>query len=215
MNGRISNTSKVLVAMCLTLVFTSFALSQKKESDIKLEAVSFINGYDLEARQSTDLRRQFKLLYALAPAAVAAGEPKKAEIYANKLMSVARKMESEHKYAPFYPALATHTSNIVLGRIAFDAGNIDKAKEYLLAAVQMKGNIFMLSATGPNMSLAKQLLEKGEREIILQYFDLCGNFWKQDEGKLEDWKDVVKEGGIPDFKYNLDIFSPLSWTVVP
>jgi hypothetical protein len=49
------------------------------------------------------------------------------------------------------------------------------------------------------MALAKELLEKGERDTVLQYFELCRTFWKRDNGKLAGWNAKVREGGIPDF----------------
>ena len=54
---------------------------------------------------------------------------------------------------------------------------------------------------GPNMSLAKDLLEKGERQVVLDYFALCRRFWNY--GRLDDWSQQVKEGKIPDFGANL------------
>jgi hypothetical protein len=51
--------------------------------------------------------------------------------------------------------------------------------------------------------LAQDLLEKGKRETVLQYFELCRKFWKMDYGKLDQWSREVKSGKIPDFGANL------------
>lgn len=56
---------------------------------------------------------------------------------------------------------------------------------------------------GPNMSLAKDLLEKGERDTVLQYFELCRRFWKMDHGQLDEWTRQVKAGKVPRFGANL------------
>jgi hypothetical protein len=53
------------------------------------------------------------------------------------------------------------------------------------------------------MTLALELLQKGERDVVLQYFDLCGRFWEMGHQSLLGWTAVVKEGGIPDFGANL------------
>jgi len=37
---------------------------------------------------------------------------------------------------------------------------------------------------GPNVSLAKDLLEKGERDTVVEYFEACKKFWKMDRGIL-------------------------------
>jgi hypothetical protein len=42
------------------------------------------------------------------------------------------------------------------------------------------------------MRLAKDLLEKGERQIVLDYFALCRKFWNY--GRLDEWSQQVKGG---------------------
>ncbi|MEO2013312.1 MAG: hypothetical protein ABGZ53_02975 [Fuerstiella sp.] len=95
---------------------------------------------------------------------------------------------------------AVHLGNVVLGRLAVQAGDIAQAKSHLLAAARIQGGP-TLNSFGPNMSLALELLEKGEKEVILEYFQLCSKFWKSE--KLKVWTDVVNRGGIPVFGGNL------------
>jgi hypothetical protein len=92
--------------------------------------------------------------------------------------------------------------NIVEGRIALKKGNVEEAKRDLISAGKTQGSP-QLNSFGPNMSLAKELLEKRERAIVIQYFDLCSRFWKSDYGKLNEWKEIVKKGEIPEFGANL------------
>jgi hypothetical protein len=87
--------------------------------------------------------------------------------------------------------------HIVLGQPALDAGEIGKAKEHLLAAGRVEGSP-ALRSFGPDMILAKELLEKGEREAVIRHFDRCAAFWDLDKGKLAAWKEVVKNNGMPD-----------------
>jgi hypothetical protein len=58
-----------------------------------------------------------------------------------------------------------------------------------------------LNSFGPNMALAKELLDKGEREAVLEYFTLCSKFWDRDE--LKEWMALVKDGVTPKFGANL------------
>ena len=51
------------------------------------------------------------------------------------------------------------------------------------------------------MRLAKLLLERGERRVVLDYLKLCGEFW--DGRELQDWMVVVERGRIPEFGANL------------
>jgi hypothetical protein len=94
-----------------------------------------------------------------------------------------------------------HDGHRVLGHIALDEGRIEEAKRHLLAAGKSTGSP-VLGSFGPNMSLAKELLEKGEQECVLQYFDLCRKFWRSD--KLDEWAKDIQAGRIPAFGANLN-----------
>lgn len=90
----------------------------------------------------------------------------------------------------------------MLGRIALKEGKTEEAKQHLIAAGKSPGSPTM-DTFGPNMSLARDLLKMGERDVVLQYFELCRAFWKDDFGKLNEWSRDVKAGKIPDFGANL------------
>lgn len=97
---------------------------------------------------------------------------------------------------------AIHDANLVLGRIAVREGNIEMAKKHLIAAGKSPGSPQM-NSFGPNMTLAKDLLEKGERDAVVEYFMLCRRFWKLHEEKLDQWMHEVMDGKTPDFGANL------------
>lgn len=54
------------------------------------------------------------------------------------------------------------------------------------------------------MALAKALLEEGEREVVLAYFELCRAFWQLGDEKLAYWTAVIRRGEIPNFRAHLD-----------
>ncbi|MEM8947647.1 MAG: RNA polymerase subunit sigma-24, partial [Planctomycetota bacterium] len=60
-----------------------------------------------------------------------------------------------------------------------------------------------MDSFGPNMTLAKELLEKGEKEVVLEYFELCRTFWDMGHGRLDQWAKDVKAGNTPVFGPNL------------
>lgn len=97
---------------------------------------------------------------------------------------------------------AVHDTHIVLGRIALSEGNIAAAKEYLLRAGKTPGSP-QLGSFGPNMALAKELLEKGEKDAVLKYFKLCSKFWKKKSSKIPQWTLEVQKGDVPNFGPNL------------
>jgi|SRR5215831_552284 hypothetical protein len=92
---------------------------------------------------------------------------------------------------------AVHHAQIVLGRVALANGDVHEAKERLALAGQTTGSP-ALKSFGPNMSLAKDLLEKGEREAVIKYFEECATFWTHKE-KLDQWSAQVKAGETPQF----------------
>lgn len=166
----------------------------EEASDPKMVALQQIEeAYELTASETQKLL----LLSGMAKAAYEAGETRKADSYAKQALAAVDRLSAENIHGE-----AIHQGNIVLGRIAFDNGGIHKAKEYLLAAGRTPGSP-TLNSLGPSMGLAKQLLDADESEVVLEYLDLCGEFWKGGTDKLAAWKAVIEEGGIPDFKSNL------------
>jgi hypothetical protein len=93
-------------------------------------------------------------------------------------------------------------ANMVLGQVALRRESVDSAKAYLLAAGKTPGSP-QLNSFGPNMSLAKDLFEAGEREAVLTFFDECRVFWKMDRGRLKEWADEINSNRMPDFGANL------------
>ena len=91
-----------------------------------------------------------------------------------------------------------HHGNLVLGRIALAEGDIEEAKRRLIAAGKTTGSP-SLNSFGPKMMLAKELLQKGEKEVVLEYFRLCARFWELGQDRLEEWSDLVQANRVPDF----------------
>lgn len=147
--------------------------------------------------KSADGEDKFDGLTQLAKVAFEANDMGKAEAYANEVLRLAPQYARSWNYGN-----AIHDGNSVLGRIRLRQGKIAEAKNYLLMAGETPGSP-QLNSSGPNMSLAKELLEKGERDVVLQYFELCGKFWKSGAKKLQDWREVVKGNRTPDFGANL------------
>ena len=93
-------------------------------------------------------------------------------------------------------SLRPHKVNIVLGKVALVEDDVTLAGHHLLEAGRVEGSA-PLGSFGPNMSLAAELLERGEKDVVLEYFELCSAFWPSE--KLADWAAMVKGGRMPDF----------------
>ena len=137
------------------------------------------------------------LLARMAKAAFDASEWDRAATYAKEALEAAT-----HGVFP-WTGDAIHQGNIVLGRLAFRKSDLDSAKRYLLAAGKTPGSS-SLASLGPNMALARDLLDRGEQETVVAYLEECGHFWDGNRGKLAEWIALVKAGLKPDFGRNLD-----------
>ena len=132
------------------------------------------------------------LLVHLGKAALAAERYDDARTYATAML--------DYSANEFFGGEQLHHGNLILGRIALIEDDIEQAKYHLLHAGRTPGSP-ALGSFGPNMRLALELLQRDEREVVLEYFELCSKFWPRDE--LNEWAALVKVGGIPDFGANL------------
>lgn len=138
--------------------------------------------------------------YALTEVAMFAVDNKqwdKAEKYARELLKIAPQFPKDWNYGN-----AIHKGHLVLGHVALHRNDIETAKTELLAAGKTPGSP-QLNSFGPNMSLAKALLDKGETETVIAYFDECSVFWKRHLAKLSEWREDVMAGRMPNFGANL------------
>lgn len=183
---------KVLVGILLVICGQSTSLmSQDVSPQGRLKSA-----LEKLAEAKTDQQR-FHTLREAAKQSFVMGKMEDAKSYANKLLELLPRFTNDWNYGN-----AVHDANLVLGRIAVQEGRMEDAKRHLLDAGKSPGSP-QLNSFGPNMSLAKDLVEKGEREVVQEYFELCHKFWQLDNGKLDQWSQVVKSGKTPDFGANL------------
>jgi TonB family protein len=131
----------------------------------------------------------------LAKAALAAGALDKASLYANELLTTARTGD-------WNDGNAIHDANMVRGLVALRSGNVEQAAKDLIEAGKTTGSP-QLNSFGPNMTLASELLKRGQRDAVLEYLSLCKKFWTLGADRLDTWIDLVRTGGTPDFGANL------------
>lgn len=132
-----------------------------------------------------------------ATTAVNMGRDDEAEAYALELKGMIPDHVEDWNYGN-----AIHDCNLVLGRLCLKRGDAEAAKGHLLEAGRSPGSPQM-NSFGPNMSLARDLLEAGCPEVVLRYFELCRRFWAMDRGKLDQCAEEVGAGKIPDFGASL------------
>jgi len=102
---------------------------------------------------------------------------------------------------------AAHDGNIILGRIAIRENDTAKAKEYLLIAIRAPLRREKSYFSSIDMQLARELLEKGEKDAVAEYLKLCEkllNYSEIYESKiqaLKTWQEQISEGKIPSFDF--------------
>lgn len=171
-----------------------------------------------------DIYQRFLKLTSLASQSYKNGDALGATAHANELLAMASDFRADWNYGN-----AVHTGHLVLGRIAVDAGKIVEARKRLLESVAEANLPYgyeqppeqpweqrpkpgkwkaspQMDTFGPDMTLANELLKKGETEAVLKYLELCAKFWMMENGSLAKWKKQVTDGEAPDFGPNLRYF---------
>lgn len=143
------------------------------------------------------MKDRFAALTEAAKNSFVLGRTNDARTYATEALTLAPSLKGNWNYGN-----AIHDGNMVLGRIALSEGRKTEAIRYLHAAGDTPGSP-QLATFGPNMSLAKDLLEHGERDVVLEYFEQCRKFWKNGGPKLYVWTLDVKNGAMPHFDSQL------------
>jgi tetratricopeptide (TPR) repeat protein len=131
---------------------------------------------------------QLNILPDLMNAELEAGDDASAEKDAHKLLALAETNPKRGNHDDL-----VHAARTVLGRAAFDRGEMAEAKEQLLASARVKGSGGLASG-GPRLTLAQELYDRGERDVVVEYLEACRAFWIYDQGKLDHYLRLAKGG---------------------
>jgi tetratricopeptide (TPR) repeat protein len=139
-----------------------------------------------------DERRRFYSLAGVAEAARLAGVDEKAREYASELLRRAGEFPRDGHYGN-----AVHEGHRILGHLELKAGDVEAAKKHLLEAGATPGSP-QLNSFGPELTLARDLLAKGERDAVVEYLRQVSRFWKGREDALEEWIVLILAGKTPE-----------------
>jgi tetratricopeptide (TPR) repeat protein len=166
--------------------------SSKEEAGKALQNLEEAYRLTEESKRPTLRVNGIHIMERMARAAFDAGEMEKAKSCATTLLeSLDRDIEGWNY------GNVIHDMNIILGRVALREGDIEAAKHHLVEAGRTPGSP-QLESHGPELKLAQELLDQGERETVLQYLALCSMFWREDDGRLNRWTKALREGNTPD-----------------
>jgi tetratricopeptide (TPR) repeat protein len=185
------NKGIFLVSFLISLITILFSIDSSYSNDKMYEQAI------TKLKQAKTEREYFYALNHAAKESMNVGRRDDARKYALELQNLLPKYKNDWNYGN-----AVQDVHIVLGRLALAESSVEEAKKHLIEAGKSPGSPQM-DSFGPNMTLAKELLERGEKNVVLKYFDLCSKFWEDDFGKLKQWKKEVERGVMPDFGANL------------
>ena len=156
-----------------------------------------LNDYEkseIALKEARTERDRFKLLGDAAKASFKFKKYEKAREFSEELLAVSVKYKDDRNYY----GDAIYHAHIVLGRLELLSGRSEQAIHHLSEAIKTPGSP-VLASFGPDMSLARDLLEKGYKEPVIEFLIECKRVWKYNDGKIETWIKDISEGKMPDF----------------
>jgi tetratricopeptide (TPR) repeat protein len=180
--------------------FREFAAADQMRLESASRGETESDAETIEEKKVQALLSTIDRLPNLAKAAFEAGEFEQARNYASELLEKATSPDLPEFFRN--DGNAIHHGNLILGRLALRDGDLEHAKQHLIAAGKTSGSP-QLNSFGPNMSLAKEFLEQGARDTVLEYFELCRSFWQGHDSVLDQWAQEIRAGKIPVFGANL------------
>lgn len=134
-------------------------------------------------------------LQLAAEQAVDTGDSSTARKYATELLE-----RNSRRRRSWDTSEIVHDANQILGRAALREGDMQEAKDRLLKAATP--DIRHSIGSDPRMILAQELLERGEREVVIRYLDRVGKLWDtksslEHANLIRKWKEEIRAGGKP------------------
>jgi tetratricopeptide (TPR) repeat protein len=93
---------------------------------------------------------------------------------------------------------AGQRGNTILGRVALRDGDIEQSKHYLIESSKPSA-LRRASLYAPSMTLAKELLQQGEKDAVIEYLENCLALWPDGRSALQSWITDIRNGKIPNF----------------
>lgn len=86
----------------------------------------------------------------------------------------------------------------MLGLLALRNNDVAGAPAYLLSSAATKGWP-EFRRSGPNLTLAKRLLNRGERDAVVDFLEICKGLWTDGRTRLEQWQAIIRAGSEPEW----------------
>jgi hypothetical protein len=178
---------------------TRLAASTERQADRDPASAAALAGQALQLRQSAyklapTRAERFHVSIGMPADAYRSGDLIAAKHLATHLLETAEDFPNDPAHAD-----AVHHAHTALGLVALHAGNADRAADELAAAATVTTSPG-LAASGPDLSLARELLAHGERSPVRSYLLACQPIWPGGRERLASWVATLDAGGTPELK---------------
>jgi hypothetical protein len=95
---------------------------------------------------------------------------------------------------------AIYAGNLILAQAALDKNDIASAKTFLLAAGSTPG-AHSIEQNGLDVSVARVLFDRGERDTVAEYLNRGRKLWPQGAQIINRWQTAIRAGRRPNFNF--------------
>lgn len=173
------------------------SLTKEEEKRIFSAQVPLYEKAVLEMRNVSELQERYSAIPQAAKAAYMLGLFSEAKEWAEEMSELIKVVPKNWNYGN-----VIYYQNWVFGMLAFDNGDLERAKSFLNMAASTIGSP-QLNSFGPNMRLARNLLKSGEVEAFLNFLNQVEVFWKHGKPWIHVWRNKVNQGLIPNCKMHM------------
>jgi hypothetical protein len=139
--------------------------------------------------ECTEATFRYDMLWRAGICALEANELEKARSLGQQFLDAT--------YDSFTGEWARHFGHQLLGRLELKSGGVEQAKVHLSASITSTAGGY-LRVAGPRVTLAKELLQRGETQIVVKYFRDCANICRRAHPEYARWADQLERGQTPD-----------------
>ncbi len=126
----------------------------------------------------------------LAQAEFEAGEDDDARRDAGRALDAAEAVKANVNFS----AQLIHRGNTILGRVALAHGDVAQARARLAASLKLPGIPGEFRSNGPDLGLAEDLADAGERDAVIDFLENSRQFWLYDRGRIDHYIKSLKAG---------------------
>ena len=127
----------------------------------------------------------------LAKAEFEAGDDAAAERDARRALEAAPEIARRNRDQA---ALLINRANSVLGRVALARGQTAEARARLHDSLDIPADSGSFRFNGPDLSLAEDLADGGERDAVIEYLETARALWPYDRGQIDRYVKLVRAG---------------------